>query len=232
MSKAVNGVKKEIASMRENEIIVASELYSKTKNISELAFYKTLQRMTESGELVHITKGIYCKPKYTKYGHVPFTEENVFSYYLKNNMGMKVGYYLYNSLGITTQVPNVYRIFSNRLIEEKKKIKNVEIVKVSLDLTTDVVGMIEAFEVLQNYEKIEDLNIASLAEYMKRVAENYKDETATYVLSKLKYKKSTIASMNSLLNYFGVKNELERYLSSLSQYRTIPVKEIYESARI
>lgn len=61
-------VKNVLAEFKENELIVASKLYKEklASQISEAAYYKTLQRMCESGELVKIAKGTYHLPKVSK----------------------------------------------------------------------------------------------------------------------------------------------------------------------
>lgn len=54
-----NVIKNSLEGYKENEIIFASNLY-KTKLsylVSEAAFYKTIERMCKSGELVKIAKG-------------------------------------------------------------------------------------------------------------------------------------------------------------------------------
>ena len=52
------------------------ELYDQ---ISEAAFYKALERMCKSGELVKIAKGTYHLPKVSKYGIVPPSEKEIIS---------------------------------------------------------------------------------------------------------------------------------------------------------
>ena len=74
-------VKNALAEFKENELIVASKLYKEklASQISEAAYYKTLQRMCESGELVKIAKGTYHLPKVSKYGIVPPSEKEILS---------------------------------------------------------------------------------------------------------------------------------------------------------
>ena len=65
-----NVIRNELMHYQKNELIFASKLY-KTKlydQISEAAFYKTLERMCKSGELIKIAKGTYHLPKIGKYG--------------------------------------------------------------------------------------------------------------------------------------------------------------------
>lgn len=58
-------VKNALTEFKENELIIASKLYREKLSglIGEAAYYKTLQRMCESGELVKIAKGTYHCPR-------------------------------------------------------------------------------------------------------------------------------------------------------------------------
>lgn len=89
---------------------------------------------------------------------------------------------------------------------------------ISISLTPETIPIIETLEILQNYKSIEDINNTALAAYMKDFARHYADEATVYVLKNRKYKKSTIAFLESFLNYFKVENTLNQFLSSLSSY--------------
>ena len=79
-------VRNALAGFKENELIIASKLYKEklVNQISEAAYYKTLQRMCESGELVKIAKGTYHLPKVSKYGVVPPSEQEIISAFTEN----------------------------------------------------------------------------------------------------------------------------------------------------
>ena len=48
----------------ENVIIEAAELYRESdSHVSELSYYKALERMAKAGELVHLAKGMYYRPR-------------------------------------------------------------------------------------------------------------------------------------------------------------------------
>ena len=74
-----NVIRNALVHYRENELILASKLYRMElcDQISEAAFYKTLERMCKSGELVKIAKGTYHLPKVSKYGIVPPSEKEI-----------------------------------------------------------------------------------------------------------------------------------------------------------
>ncbi|WP_331000637.1 DUF6088 family protein [Clostridium guangxiense] len=90
-------------------------------------YYKSIERMFRKGELDKISKGIYCRPKVTKFGKISAGENHILNYYVgkENCTGVVVGYRLYNKYGITTQISNTVKVYSNVLDEERKVIKNI-----------------------------------------------------------------------------------------------------------
>ena len=84
------------------------------------------------------------------------------------------------------------------------------------------------FEVLQNFDKIQDINYRSFYKYVSEFALEYNEKIVNYVISKMGYKKSTIAFLRNILNYFKVKNSLNQYLSDVSKYNHKTMEDIYE----
>ena len=76
--KASSIVKEVIGKFKENELIMASNLYKEKLNglITEAAYYKTLQRMCEAGELVKIAKGTTGNKEYVANGWSAFLHED------------------------------------------------------------------------------------------------------------------------------------------------------------
>ena len=100
-----------------------------------------------------------------------------------------------------------------------------------ITLNEETIPVIETMEILQNYRNIEDVNKSALAAYMRKFASNYSDAAAVYVLRYRKYKKSTIAFLESFLNYLNIENTLNQFLSALSSYEIPEMEEFYESPR-
>lgn len=219
---------------KENELIFASELY-KTKlynSMTEAAFYKALERMCKAGELVKIAKGTYHLPKINKYGIVPPSDKDIILSFTKNNTGVIVGYSLYNSLNLTTQVPKTIDVYSSTSNSTIKTIRNISIHKVNINYSEEINKMIQSLDVLQNYYNIQDINNSAFIRFTKEIANNYSEEIFENVTSTIPYKKSTIAFLREILNFYGIKNNLDSYLSSLSEYKYPKMEEIYETARI
>ena len=66
-----------LCNIKENTVIEASRIYTfLADDMTEAAFYKTLERFCQSGSLVHLTKGLYYKPKKSRFGIVLSDSEN------------------------------------------------------------------------------------------------------------------------------------------------------------
>ena len=225
------GIKEKLKNVSPYKIINASQFYEKfAENINEAAFYKMLERMTKSGELVRLAKGLYYKPKVTNYGVVPISDSEIINYYVKNRSGMVIGYLLFNSKGITTQISKRVEILSNHLAENKKQVANISVTRVDLNFDESLVAMIEFLEILQELNNIEDINYVGFQKYVDSTVLQYSDDVIDKILKIRKYKKSTIYLLHTILEYHKIENHLNKYLSALSQYKVMDIRRMYESA--
>lgn len=217
--------------MPENMLIEASDVREKQfPDIPETAYYKAIERFTENGELIRLTKGVYYKPKRSRFGIVPISDLEIAEYYTNDNRGIIIGTRLYNEKGITTQLGKKVEVLTNRLKGDIRNANNVTIRRSDVELNADTIPIIEAMEILQNYKKIEDADNRRLIAYMRGFVSSYSDEVMNGVLKKRKYKKSTIAFLRNFLDHFGIDNTLSKYLSKLSVYAVPTVEEINETA--
>lgn len=225
-------VKSELEKFKTNELIVARTLYVDSfMFMPEMTFFKVLERLVSQGELVRIAKGVYCKPKNTRFGVVASNEEDIVKHYAESGRsGMVVGYRLYNREGLTTQISKTIKVYSNRLQERNKSIRNVSIHRVNVEFEPGLVKHIEAFEILENYRTIEDLDAKRFAEYVKSVAGFYDDTQAVKAIETGRYKKRTIAFMQAILIHYNVPNTLARYISATSVFNIPKMEELYATA--
>ncbi len=211
-------------------VIDTANLCRTFPDIPEKTCCKVLERMVKSGSLVRLTKGLYYRPKKTRFGTVPMSEDEIIRYYTENNIGVVVGYAMYNRYGLTTQVGKNVRILSNAVREEKKKIGTVSIEKAGVKIDDATRVILEVLDVLQNYSAIEDLNRSMLASFLAEFCRRHSDSAAVCVLDERKYKKRTIAFMKAVLDDQGVRNSLGKYLSNLSKYQIPEMDEIFAAA--
>lgn len=221
-------IKNALEEFKENELIIASKLYKEKLSglISEAAYYKTLQRMCESGELVKIAKGTYHLPKISKYGIIPPSETEIITAFTANETGTVVGYSLYNALNLTTQIPKTITVISSKLEGFTKSIRNVVVYPMPLKFSKEVTDMVRGLKVLQNFDSIQDINYSAFLKYTEELALSFDAEVFKEIVSTKTYKKSTISFMQEILNHYHVKNNLNEYLSSLSKYKHLPESAI------
>ena len=224
-----SAVTKEINQFAPNEIIVARKLYQeKLAFVPEATYFKVLGRIMKEHKLARISKGVYCRPKATRFGIVAGNENETIRHYTGegNEFGVVVGYKLYNKYGLTTQISRTTEIYSSLISEKKKVIENILIRQISLPLNQSKVAVIEALEIMQNYKKLEDISAAGFKAYLTMFASRYDNMAALEVLSRMNYQKRTIAFMRMVLEYFNVKNTLSIYLAATSNYKTPKMDEI------
>ena len=232
MSSYIKYMEQVLEKEPENKLLEASVLYEQSfGTIPEMAYYKSLERLCQQGFLVHLTKGIYYRPKTTRFGVVPISENDIVDYYTKDGQGIVVGYRLYNKKGLTTQISKQVEVLSSHIAGQKKNVTNVCVRSSEIALTSETIPVIETMEILQNYKQIEDINHTVLAAYMKEFAKKYSDPTAVSVLKNRKYKKSTIAFLQRFLDFWGTENTLGQFLSALSSYAIPKMEEFYESSQ-
>ena len=111
-----------LCNIKENTVIEASRIYTfLADDMTEAAFYKTLERFCQSGSLVHLTKGLYYKPKKSRFGIVPIREQDIVTHYIGNQKGLVVRLRnLYNEKGLTTRAEVSRRKFFQIMCQGKE----------------------------------------------------------------------------------------------------------------
>ena len=216
----------------ESELIFASKLYTEqlSEAVSEEAYYQTLGRMCKAGSLCRIAKGTYYRPKTSKYGIVPPSQKEIVAAFTEPDKGTVVGYSLYNSLKLTTQVAKTVEVLSSRMEQQTKTISNVFLQFCDLVYTPEVKRTLHVLEVLQNFGEIQDLNYRQFLSFCEQFAHEYDASALEQVIQKMRYQKKTISFLRNILNHYGVENNLNKYLSALSEYKHPTMEEIYEAA--
>ena len=187
----------------ESELIFASKLYTEqlSEAVSEEAYYQTLGRMCKAGSLCRIAKGTYYRPKTSKYGIVPPSQKEIVAAFTEPDKGTVVGYSLYNSLKLTTQVAKTVEVFSSEIEQRTKNISNVLLQFCNLVYTPEVKGMIHMLEVLQNFGEIQDLNYHQFITFCEKFAQEYDGKVFEQVLQKMRYQKKTISFLRNILPF-------------------------------
>lgn len=206
----------------EGYVTAANELYEKHfSRMSEAAFFKALERLANEKIIVRAAKGMYMKRSSDD-------SEDVLNYFFgeDNKNGMFTGGRLYQKYGITDEPYEDISLYSNLIKKNTCNIGNIHVKRADIELSYENTRVIEALEILQNYDKIKGLNKRRFASFARQFALGYSDEAAVCVLKSMKYKKSTIAFMKKILDMYKVPNSLQQFLSYASKYKLPPVQRV------
>ena len=127
------------------------------------------------------------------------SEKEIIAAFTENGIGMVVGYTMYNAMRLTTQVSKNIQIYTSALDEQKKQIGNVFLQKYDMVFSPEVVRMVAVLEVLQNYNRIEDLNESQFKKLCAEFAGQYNEKVFEYVLSNISYSEQTIARLKAII---------------------------------
>ena len=199
--------------------------------MSEAAFAQAISRLCRSGEIARVSKGIYCRPKKTRFGTVLPSERELVDLFTSGSNGVVVGYGLYNALGVTTQISKRQTAYSSVADERLKQMGNVTIRKYDLKYTPEIKSVIRMMELLHHYKEIQDVNVSAMIRSTEKLASEYTDEAFETVQKVIGYPKWTIAFLREILNFHRIPNHVSRHLSALTNYRIPKMEELYEAAR-
>jgi hypothetical protein len=179
-----------------------------------------------------MARGVYCRPKITKYGTVLPSEREIIKLFTQKNKGTVVGYSLYNSLNLTTQIAKKHEVYSSSVEQQTKTIGNIFIKKYVLDYTDKMISTIHMMEVLQHYNEIQNLNTRQFVNLCEKFKNQYNEATVENVMRNIRYHKRTVAFLKSILDFYHIGNSLDKYLSAFSEYNHPRMELIYEAAQI
>lgn len=212
-------------------IIDAHQLYlSKFASMSQTAFYKALSRLEQNGLLYRLARGVYCVPKHTKFGLLLSSEAQIIEYLIgsNENKGVLIGHRLFNRYGLTTQISKNVSLYTNKIRQKKRNIKNVMAHRVDLTFNHETNRLVELLEVLEHYKTIEDLNLPNLINYIKASVQYYDKNSLKKIQNAIGYKKRTLASLKNILDYYGVEHSIQTYLNETSNYDAINLESLNE----
>ena len=112
-------------------------------------------------------------------------EKEIIYAFTENCKGTIIGYSLYNSLNLTTQISKSIDVMSSNIEGYTKKIRNIKIDNVQLNYSENIINMIHCLEVLQNYYSIQDINNYSFLKYTKKIVNIYNDNDFKEVIEKI-----------------------------------------------
>lgn len=202
MTSLSKRIAEKITSLPEDVIFGYSQLGLSKQEYQSAA--KILERQQKRGVIKKLSKGLFYKPKKTLFGEKVPDEEQVLKPYLYLNnkrIAYVTGNYLYNQLGLTTQVPAIIQIASRdkRIFINRGTIRATA-VKSYVDVTEDNYRLLSLLDALKDLKQIPDVNIGRAITILKSQIEKLNNEQLTQLIQyALKYPPRVRALLGSLL---------------------------------
>ena len=182
---------------------VSYELKHHFSMVPYKTFLKILNRLEEEKILKKYSKGIYLINK-----NELSTEDPIIAFYANEYTGIVIGYSMYNRYGITKQEEKPIVIYTNAMETTTKNIgDDYKLIYCSIQFyDVSIRSLIEALELIENKSNIVDADLTTLSEILINNLQYYKDFELDTILKGIKYKYSTICSLESLLNELHIEN--------------------------
>lgn len=190
-----------------------------------LSAAKALERLQKKGLIRKLAKGKFYKPKRTPFGEKKPDEQQMLKPYLYQQ-GKRIAYitgdYLYNQLGLTTQVPAVLKIASRgqRIFINLGAIKATA-VKSYAEVTDDNYQMLGFLDAMKDLKQIPDVDLekalAILKNQIRQLKASQRQALIDYALA---YPPRVRALLGAMLTDLNQQKEATKLRNSLNPLTT------------
>lgn len=164
---------------KKNEPIFIEEILDAIKEYSRAYTFRQIKKMEEDGTIVRFTQGVYYLPTETEFGRSSISIHQILNRkYLNDNdeiFGVYSGLILQNMFGVTTQVPNVLEIVTNKETTRCRKImiKGREFIlrKSKIKITKENASsymILQLFSEIKDADYMDERGIRTIRSYMKK----------------------------------------------------------------
>lgn len=213
-------VRERIAQYETAEPILIEEILKGLDNYKNTV-YVALNRLAGEGLIENYTKGIYYKPKKTRFGQIGLDKRKLIEKkYLKQDnavLGYVTGPQLWNEWGITTQMPN--RIWIAQNIRQKKidNDLNVLVIKAKGEIKNKNIRALQFLDIIDQVDLIQDTDKEDV---VNRLIAIYKEKLEVYdriaTLEEVKkYNKKVKVLFGLIVENAGIRDE---YFGALLKY--------------
>ncbi len=215
-------VKKIISKKRDGEVITYDD-FAKLGNLNSVAL--ALSRLYKSGEIGKLGKGLFYKPKKTKFGELKPSENEILKALLKKNkQGFVSGVSSQNKMGLTTQVPNKL-IISGKLERHERVIGNLTIKYRKSDIPFENKNFehLQVVDAVKNIKRIPDATVSDSLSLIKDKIEKYDEKEIKDIFRIAKKSpprvRAIIGAIFELMNIDKYSVELYKTLNPLTTYK-------------
>lgn len=164
---------------KKNEPIFIEEILDAIKEYSRAYTFRQIKKMEEDGTIVRFTQGVYYLPTETEFGRSSISIHQILNRkYLNDNdeiFGVYSGLILQNMFGVTTQVPNVLEIVTNKETTKCRKIhirgREFILRKSRIKITKENASsymILQLFSEIKDAHYMDERGIRTIRSYMKK----------------------------------------------------------------
>jgi hypothetical protein len=182
---------------------------------------KAVERLLKKGVIKKLSKGTFYKPKQTSFGDLTPSNNDVIKPYLFDNnkrIAYITGQYLYNNLGLTTQIPSTIKIasLSKRITINKGAVK-AKPAKSYVEVTDGNYYLLGLLDALKDFNNISDLNSDLAIKRMIYLIQLLDQKQLKNILKyAYKYPPRVRAVLGAILEYIQVEVLLDKLKLSLN----------------
>lgn len=173
-------VKERINKYQVTEPILVEEVLKGLDN-HKVAVYVALNRLAGEGLIAKYTKGIYYRPKKSRFGQISVDKRKLIEkkYIKRDNMtiGYITGPQVWNEWGMTTQMSNRIWIAQNVRQKRVDVDLNVVLIKAKGEIKDNNIKALQFLDIIEQIENIQDSNIEDV---IKRLITIYKEKLEVY----------------------------------------------------
>jgi Family of unknown function (DUF6088) len=195
----------------------------------ELSVAKALSRMSKEGTIVRFAKGKYYKPRDTVFGKLRPNESAIIealTFRNKQRTGYVTGLSVYNRMGLTTQVPNVLTIATQKPLPPKvMENYKVNYVKRGFDIREQDISLLQILDAMCDIKSIPDsYPDATLKILISRIKTLSEDEQKQLVKLSLNYNASTRALVGAMMEKYFPRIPVDKLADSLNRLSNYKIK--------
>lgn len=183
-------------------------------------------RLYKQGTIKKVLKGKYYKPKKTRFGEMgPNSKEKINSYIdSTKKLSYETGLNSFRQLGLTTQVPNITTIATDK---SSRRIKvdnlNIKFVKRRVNAPKKYTKLLQILDALKDIKSIPDVTPSEALQYLKKIISNLTQKEQKKLAYFVKeYTPRTKALLGAILRDLGLWEEaykIKAELNSLTKYK-------------
>jgi len=186
---------------------------------------RILSRLSKDGLIERIKKGVYSKVTETRFGKLSASPLEVLSVEVHQDENKCFGgLFLFNNLGLTTQVPNVIVILNNKSgYTTQMGSTKIRYVRIRPRIDKKTRKYIILLEVLKNSKSIPDSSINKTYNWITKNLKKYQDkELKVLVKIAMDYPPRVRALLGNIFSHYkktNLANQLKNTLNDNSSYR-------------